>query len=160
MRSPLSVQPSLGELLLHRGNELRRAVRGRQGRLELRQVRLIEGEQPDRSAHRANPGPDPRRSRKSLAIARLASCAAMSRSAFAQRFRSLVGQTPVSYLATWRMQKAAYLLEMGSLSIAQIAKAFRRRIGIPQGRTHDNTRKISAINETPLACLADNGAWP
>jgi len=69
----------------------------------------------------------------------------MSRTAFAQRFRSLVGQTPVSYIATWRMQKAAYLLKMGSLSIAQIAarvgyaselafaKAFRRRIGIPPG---------------------------
>ena len=69
----------------------------------------------------------------------------MSRTAFAQRFRALVGQTPVSYLATWRMQKAAYLLEMGTLSITQIAervgyaselafaKAFRRVIGIPPG---------------------------
>jgi AraC-like DNA-binding protein len=75
----------------------------------------------------------------------LASRAAMSRTAFAQRFRLLVGQTPVSYLATWRMQKAAYLLEMGTLSITQIAervgyaselafaKAFRRVIGVPPG---------------------------
>ena len=78
-------------------------------------------------------------------LAQLASHAAMSRTAFAQRFRALVGQTPVSYLATWRMQKAAYLLEMGTLSITQIAervgyaselafaKAFRRVIGIPPG---------------------------
>jgi AraC-like DNA-binding protein len=78
-------------------------------------------------------------------LAQLASRAAMSRTAFAQRFRILVGQTPVSYLAAWRMQKAAYLLEMGSLSIGQIAehvgytselafaKAFRRLMGMPPG---------------------------
>ena len=60
-------------------------------------------------------------------------------------FRALVGQTPISYLATWRMQRAAYLLEMGTLSIAEIAarvgyaselafaKAFRRLIGTPPG---------------------------
>jgi AraC-like DNA-binding protein len=76
---------------------------------------------------------------------RLAARAAMSRTAFAQHFRTLVGQTPVSYLATWRMQKAAYLLEMRTLSIAQVAervgyaselafaKAFRRHIGVPPG---------------------------
>lgn len=78
-------------------------------------------------------------------LAQLASHAAMSRTAFAQRFRTLVGQTPVSYLASWRMQKAAYLLEMGTLSMAQIAervgytselafaKAFRRLMGMPPG---------------------------
>ncbi len=69
----------------------------------------------------------------------------MSRTAFAQRFRALVGRTPVGYLAMWRMQKAAYLLEMGTLSMAQVAdrvgyaselafaKAFRRLIGTPPG---------------------------
>ena len=78
-------------------------------------------------------------------LTQLASRAAMSRTAFAQRFRALVGQTPISYLATWRMQRAAYLLEMGTLSIAEIAarvgyaselafaKAFRRLIGTPPG---------------------------
>jgi AraC-like DNA-binding protein len=78
-------------------------------------------------------------------LARLASHAAMSRTAFAERFRALVGQAPMGYLATWRMQKAAYFLEMGTMSIAQIAtrvgyaselafaKAFRRVIGMPPG---------------------------
>ena len=78
-------------------------------------------------------------------LAELASRAAMSRTAFAQRFRALVGQSPVSYLAMWRMQKAAYLLEMGTLSMTQIAervgyasdlafaKAFRRLMGTPPG---------------------------
>jgi AraC-like DNA-binding protein len=78
-------------------------------------------------------------------LAALASHAAMSRTAFAQRFRELVGQTPVNYLGRWRMQKAAYLLEMRTLSITQVAeqvgytselafaKAFRRVIGTPPG---------------------------
>jgi AraC-like DNA-binding protein len=89
-------------------------------------------------------------------LAQLASHAAMSRTAFAQRFRSLVGQTPVSYLATWRMQKAAYLLETGTLTIAQIAervgyaselafaKAFRRLIGMPPGAYTRRHTKRSA----------------
>ena len=97
-------------------------------------------------------------------LAQLASHAAMSRTAFAQRFHSLVGETPVSYLASWRMQKAAYLLEMGTLSIAQIAervgyaselafaKAFRRRIGMPPGaytRRHTKTSaRIRTSSET------------
>jgi AraC-like DNA-binding protein len=78
-------------------------------------------------------------------LTRLASRAAMSRTAFAQRFRALVGETPINYLATWRMQKAAYLLEMGTMSIVDVAarvgyaselafaKAFRRLIGVPPG---------------------------
>ena len=82
---------------------------------------------------------------KPWTLAQLASHAAMSRTAFARRFRALVGQTPGGYLATWRMQKAAYLLEMGTLTIAQVAervgymselafsKAFRRLIGVPPG---------------------------
>jgi AraC-like DNA-binding protein len=82
---------------------------------------------------------------KPWTLARLAALAAMSRTAFAERFRELVGQTPVGYVATWRMQKAAYLLDMGTLSITQVAervgyaselafaKAFRRVIGTPPG---------------------------
>jgi AraC-like DNA-binding protein len=92
-------------------------------------------------------------------LAQLASGAAMSRTAFAQHFRVLVGQTPVSYLAAWRMQKAAYLLEMGTLSIAQVAervgyasdlafaKAFRRLIGMPPGAyARRHTRPITAAS--------------
>ena len=82
---------------------------------------------------------------QAVTLGGLASGAAMSRTAFAQRFRALVGRTPLSYLASWRMQKAAYLLEMGTMSIAQVAesvgytsepafaKAFRRLIGVPPG---------------------------
>jgi AraC-like DNA-binding protein len=35
----------------------------------------------------------------------------MSRSAFAVRFKDLVGETPLEYLTGWRMQKATGLLQ-------------------------------------------------
>jgi transcriptional regulator GlxA family with amidase domain len=36
----------------------------------------------------------------------LAAACGMSRSAFALRFKDLVGETPLEYLTSWRMQKA------------------------------------------------------
>jgi AraC-like DNA-binding protein len=44
----------------------------------------------------------------------LASAAAMSRSAFARRFRSLVGLAPLNYLLRWRMRIARDSLRRGS----------------------------------------------
>lgn len=45
----------------------------------------------------------------------------MSRSAFAVRFASFVGKTPLQYLIRWRHQKAAGLLRSKDLAIADIA---------------------------------------
>lgn len=71
----------------------------------------------------------------------LASEVGMSRSAFAERFTSLIGQPPMHYLALWRMQVAAQQLREGRDSIAQIAfeigydseaafsRAFKREFG-------------------------------
>ncbi len=53
----------------------------------------------------------------------LASCAGMSRSTFAQRFREKVGETPIAYLTRWRMMLATERLTDGRGSIAQIAQA-------------------------------------
>ncbi len=70
----------------------------------------------------------------------------MSRSAFAERFKQLVGITPMRYVTEWRMQEAADLLKTTELSIAAIAeqcgytsevafrKAFRSVIGVPPGQ--------------------------
>ncbi len=70
----------------------------------------------------------------------------MSRSAFAERFKQLVGITPIRYVTEWRMQEAADLLKTTELSIAAIAeqcgytsevafrKAFRSVIGVPPGQ--------------------------
>jgi len=69
----------------------------------------------------------------------------MSRSVFAERFTSLVGQPPMHYLTLWRMQLAAQQLREGSGSVAQIAfevgyeseaafsRAFKREFGTSPG---------------------------
>jgi AraC-like DNA-binding protein len=75
----------------------------------------------------------------------LATEARMSRSAFATRFRNVVGMTPMHYLTGWRMQKAKRLLadgrlstaavaaEVGYLSEASFSKAFKKAIGSGPG---------------------------
>ena len=69
----------------------------------------------------------------------------MSRSVFAERFTSLVGQPPMHYLSLWRMQVAAQHLREGHGSVAQIAfevgyeseaafsRAFKRQFGTSPG---------------------------
>jgi len=48
--------------------------------------------------------------------------AAMGRTAFAERFREVVGETPLQYLTSWRMQRAKRLLAESSLSLDEIAE--------------------------------------
>jgi AraC-like DNA-binding protein len=72
----------------------------------------------------------------------LAREAALSRSAFAERFTALVGQPPMQYLAQWRMQLAAGSLARGGTKVAAIAaevgydseaafsRAFKRLVGV------------------------------
>jgi AraC-like DNA-binding protein len=47
----------------------------------------------------------------------------MSRSAFALRFKEMVGETPLEYLTTWRMQKAASLLRKGDKKLIDVARS-------------------------------------
>jgi len=64
----------------------------------------------------------------------LAREANMSRTVFAARFMLLLGQTPMQYLASWRMHLAEEMLRGGRFSVAQVAErlgyrgetAFRR----------------------------------
>jgi AraC-like DNA-binding protein len=53
----------------------------------------------------------------------LAAACGMSRSAFAARFKDLVGETPLEYLTNWRMQKATALLRRGDQKLFEVAKA-------------------------------------
>jgi len=69
----------------------------------------------------------------------------MSRSSFAERFSTLVGKTPMDFLAEWRMQLARRWLERDRLSVAEVAercgyqsetafsKAFKRIAGVGPG---------------------------
>ncbi|GGA60970.1 AraC family transcriptional regulator [Edaphobacter acidisoli] len=75
----------------------------------------------------------------------LAGATGMSRSAFAARFKALLGQTPLEYVTEWRMQKAMQLLEqrdkklvdvarsVGYESDAAFSKAFKRVVGASPG---------------------------
>lgn len=59
--------------------------------------------------------------RSTWPVGELARVAGMSRSAFAQRFRDVVGTPPVEYLLRLRMRLAAQQLAMGKKSVSTIA---------------------------------------
>jgi AraC-like DNA-binding protein len=72
----------------------------------------------------------------------LAREARMSRSAFALRFRTVLGQTPLEYLTQWRMYKAGEMIRSNNTSFSEVAAAvgygsessfsrvFKREMGI------------------------------
>ena len=78
-------------------------------------------------------------------VEKLAEFANLSRSAFAGRFKALLGESPMEYLARWRMQLAYNLLNEENLSVIDVAgrcgydseaafsKAFKRVIGVGPG---------------------------
>ena len=80
------------------------------------------------------------------AVVQLAAEAALSRSAFYDRFIKAMGLPPMEYLLAWRMALAKDLLRSRSLSIQQVAErvgfgsastfstAFRRATGVAPGR--------------------------
>jgi AraC-like DNA-binding protein len=86
------------------------------------------------------------RHREPWTAEQLAGEVGLSRSAFAERFTSLIGQPPMQYLALWRMQLAAQQLRESGAPIAKIAfnvgyeseaafnRAFKRQFGIPPAR--------------------------
>jgi len=78
-------------------------------------------------------------------VASLASEAGMSRSAFAQRFKELMSESPLEYLTRWRMYRGSDLLRESDRKLADVAqavgydsdgafhKAFKRVLGIAPG---------------------------
>ena len=69
----------------------------------------------------------------------------MSRSAFAARFTEMVGETPMQYVARWRMHVAhtwlqedgatlgALAFRLGYRSEAAFSRAFKRFVGVTPG---------------------------
>jgi len=75
-------------------------------------------------------------------IGEMASQVGLSRSSLAARFADVVGQSPMQYLAQWRMQLAAGMLTSGGAKVSTIAlrvgydseaafsRAFKRHVGM------------------------------
>ncbi|HEY0715183.1 MAG TPA: AraC family transcriptional regulator [Polyangia bacterium] len=68
---------------------------------------------------------------RSWTVAQLAKVAALSRSAFFDRFTRTVGLSPMEYLLTWRMAIARNLLREEDLGIAEVAE----RVGYSSAST-------------------------
>jgi AraC-like DNA-binding protein len=83
---------------------------------------------------------------KPWTVAQLAKEAALSRSAFFERFSRTIGLAPITYLLNWRMALAKNMLRRSEASIAEIAErvgyssasafsvAFTRHVGLPPAR--------------------------
>ena len=83
---------------------------------------------------------------RSWTVAQLAKAAAISRSAFFERFTRTVGLPPMEYLVAWRMAVAKGLLRRNDLGVAEVARrvgygsastfstAFSRHVGQPPSR--------------------------
>lgn len=92
-------------------------------------------------------------------IASLGSEIGVSRSVLAERFRRYLSESPMAYLAHWRLQLGAQLLKSTSRSVAEIAaevgyesepsfnRAFKRQFGLPPARFRTQSR---AARSTPL----------
>ena len=83
---------------------------------------------------------------KQWTVPALSAAVGLSRSPFAAKFTALVGQSPMSYLKRWRLQRAAALLrhdavalssvaeQVGYESTAAFSRAFTRFFGVSPGR--------------------------
>ena len=92
----------------------------------------------------------------------LARSVSMSRSAFAARFRQLVGETPLDHLTQWRMARAASMMRaerpkklaviaaaVGYESESAFGKAFRRTMGCSPGRYRQQTTANRPVTAPP-----------
>ncbi len=81
----------------------------------------------------------------------LAGEVAMSRSRFADRFRDLLGMSPMAYLSDWRLQRALSLLDESRFSVQQIASqsgyqspaAFTRAFAAKFGTSPTEYRRVA-----------------
>ncbi len=91
---------------------------------------------------------------KDWTVPKLAERACLSRSAFADRFRKIIGQTPLGYLTDHRMRLARWQLGHTQLPIFSIAEAvgygsdtaFSQAFKRATGQTPSEYRRASALN--------------
>lgn len=118
------------------------------------EVRLATRALPvDRSA-----GSSPRLSRKwpRWLVANCASYPRLSRTSFAERFRSVVGMPPLTYLSRWRMLLAQRALRDGDVRVGALAAdlgyasdsafstAFNREVGVSPLRYRQQAHRRAA----------------
>jgi AraC-like DNA-binding protein len=96
----------------------------------------------------------------------------MSRSAFAARFRDLVGESPMHYVRRCRLARAAAYLRANDRSIFEIARlsgydsavsltrAFRREFGVPPGRYRRAQRSESGSELTLASSMRQAASSP
>src|ERR1700732_1748987 len=94
---------------------------------------------------------------RSWSIASLAREARMSRSAFALKFKAVLGQTPLEYLTQWRMYRAGAMIRSNHTSFSEVASAvgygsdssfsrvFRREMGVAP---REYRRKCALLQST------------
>lgn len=90
-------------------------------------------------------------------VDQLASAVGLSRSALSQRFSDLLGQPPMQYLGSWRLQMAARRLHAHEASIGTIAgqvgyeseaafnRAFKREFGMPPASWRKHVAQSVAV---------------
>ena len=87
---------------------------------------------------------------KEWTLTNLAQLSGMSRGRFSKRFKETIGQSPMTYLTNWRLQKARRMLKQTNLSIAEIGynsgyrslPSFTRRFGKQFGISPGAFRKL------------------
>ena len=96
-------------------------------------------------------------------IASLTKEIGISRSVLTERFRRYLSESPMSYLARWRLSLGAQLLRSTSNSVAQIAgevgyesepsfnRAFKRQFGLPPARFRSRSRITQRAQDTTVS---------
>lgn len=95
---------------------------------------------------------------RSWTLEELARSAAMSRSAFALRFKRLVGASPMDYVLRWRVRLAARALAGGDMPVSQVGRrygytsesafsnVFKRTMGVSPRQYRRQYRKAPAAD--------------
>lgn len=98
----------------------------------------------------------------------LARVAGVSRSTFAERFVTTIGEPPARYLTRWRMYLAGIWLSEEHATVAQVAarlgydaeasfsRAFKRVTGVSPGQLRTQTTKLAQAAHRPAAQTVSN----
>ena len=91
---------------------------------------------------------------RSWTVPQLAKTAALSRSAFFERFTRTVGLPPMEYLLAWRMAVAKDLLRRADLGVTEVA----RRVGYSSASTF-STAFSRQVGQSPSRYARQAGPW-